>query len=184
MRDDARARLEIEQPGAQFEVDPRQQVHRDHRRVAEVGFKQIPLLKRHAVGDSGLPGVGVRLVDALGIEIDAEAARLVLPRRRHDDPAVARSEIDHIVVGGHLCDFQHALDHLLRRGNVGHAGGRGPRAARKHRPQRSAGHGAAAMAHRRPQQHQRVVQKGSPSRLHMPQRGELNGNARPSRHVW
>jgi hypothetical protein len=121
MGDDARSRLEVEQLRAQFHVDPRQQVHGDDRRFAEIGFEEIALIKRNLVQHTGRFGVFVCLADTLGIEVDAEAARAMFLCGRNDDAPVAGTEVDQVILGSHFRNLQHALHHLLRRRHVRNA---------------------------------------------------------------
>ena len=75
-----------------------------------------------AVGHAALLRLVVRQPDELGIDVDAEPARLVLLSRREHDDAVARAQIHHEIVRADLRHAQHLVHHDLRGGHVGPAG--------------------------------------------------------------
>ena len=66
-------------------------------------------------------GFGALLVvlDEIGVEVHAEAARAAF-RRLNDDASVARAEVDQVVALPHLRHAQHALDDLHRGLHVRH----------------------------------------------------------------
>ncbi len=99
-------------------------------RLRKIGLEQIALIELHLVGHFRFARILVRFGDARGIEVDAEAARAVLPRRGDDDAPVSRAQVDEIILRPDLCHFEHAIDDVLRRRHVrnrcvGGHGGRG-----------------------------------------------------------
>ena len=66
--------------------------------LRQVLLEQVGDLELDLVGDAGGFGVVVGFLDALRIDVDAEAARTALGRRDHH-PAVAAAEIDHVIAG-------------------------------------------------------------------------------------
>ena len=119
VRHDARARLEAQQARQQLGIEIRQQIERDHGRGGEIGLEDVAHLEAGAVAKARLLRVLRRQPHEIGIEVDAEAPRAAL-RRLDDDAAVARAEVDDVVVLLHLGHAQHALDDLHRRLHVRH----------------------------------------------------------------
>src|SRR5262245_23734757 len=64
-------------------VQARLEKERDDSRRTDVGFEQILSEKTYLAGDARRPGVGVRLADTLGIDVDADAARAIHLRGRN-----------------------------------------------------------------------------------------------------
>ncbi len=120
MRHDAGAGFEIEQPGPQSPVDPRQQVHGNDRCLADIGFEQILGEKFDAVPDAGVTRVFFAFRGQLFIEVNAEAARAVLFRRGDRDAPIAGAEIDHKVLRADFRHAQHFVHHNLRCRHIGH----------------------------------------------------------------
>ena len=77
----------------QLHVDVRPQEQRHHGRRREVGLEQVALDEPHAVGDVRALRVLVGFRDALRIDVDADAARTEVLRRRDHDPAVAGAQV-------------------------------------------------------------------------------------------
>lgn len=65
-------------------------------------------------------GFGVRggFGDADGIDIDAKSVCAVFPGRRHGNPAIAAAQVNHEILFLDVCQYQHAIDDLLRRRDV------------------------------------------------------------------
>src|SRR5436190_15136897 len=73
VRHDARAGLELgEQARAQLHVEIRQQVQRDHRRIAELRLEEVLAPERNEVGDALLARILVGFLDALRVDVDAD----------------------------------------------------------------------------------------------------------------
>src|SRR4029453_16795610 len=90
VRHDASAGLQLlVQLRQQRGVQARLEKERDDGRRADVGLEQILSEKAHSAGDTRRPGVGFRLADALGIDVDADAARAIHLRGRDRDAPVA-----------------------------------------------------------------------------------------------
>src|SRR5581483_9948018 len=112
VRDDARAGPHLQDRGAQLDVERRQQVHGDDRRLAEVGGEDVAVDDRRLARDAGLLRVALRVLRHLGVVLDAVGARAELLRRRDRDLAVAGAEIVDDVVRLDLRHRQHAVDDL------------------------------------------------------------------------
>ena len=94
VRDDARARLQLLlQLRNQLQIERRQQVQRDHGRLADVGREQILIEEFHLVADAAALQVLGRFLDALRIDVDADAARAVRLGAGDRNAAVARAEV-------------------------------------------------------------------------------------------
>ncbi len=94
------------------EVDLGREVESDHRGHAHVGGEEVLLHERDPVGDAGAGGVLTGFADALGVEIDADAARAVLLGGGDHDAPVAAAEIVDDVGGADLRGLQHRPHHL------------------------------------------------------------------------
>src|SRR6266536_3078464 len=93
MRDDARAALELAlQLRADREVQLGREKERDHCCVAKVCREEIFVQKPDAIDDMCLTRILPAFGDARGIDIDTDAARPELARRRDDDAPVAAPE--------------------------------------------------------------------------------------------
>ena len=78
----------------------------------------------------------LRLLDAVGIDVEAERSAAYLGGRHHDAAVSAAQIVDHVILG-HLRQLQHLRHHLRRRRDEDHVrplgflrlhdGGRGPR---------------------------------------------------------
>src|SRR4051812_14254683 len=94
MRDDARAGLElIDEARLQLADELGQEVHGNHACLREIGEQDIALNDAHALGHTGASRVLARELGELLVELDAQATRAVLARRRDDDAAIARAQI-------------------------------------------------------------------------------------------
>src|SRR4029453_11125113 len=94
VRDDPRAGSELaEQLRPQAKVQLGRQVQRHHGGLAEVGLEQIARPERHAIGDAGPAGRLHALGHQLRIDLDADAPRAEVARRRDHHAAVARAQI-------------------------------------------------------------------------------------------
>ena len=114
-----RAGLELlQQLRAQLQVERRQQVERHDRRLADVALEQVLMQDLDPVGHAVLRDVLVGFLDALRVDVDADAARAELLRRGDDDAAVAAAEVVDDVVLGDLGGLEHRLDHVGRRRHV------------------------------------------------------------------
>ena len=110
LRKDARAQAQVDRLG---------QVERQHVGFGDRGQEQVFAAKCNTPGDAGVAGVGVRLVDAGGIDIDAEAARAQAARGGDQDAAVARAQIDDPIVRADLGQPKHRVDHLQIARDIG-----------------------------------------------------------------
>ena len=124
VRHDARAGLQALEARLQPVDEPRQQVNRDHGGPGNVRGEHVALDEGHALGHVGAARVLARLLHQRAVELDPEAARAELLRRRDHDAAVARAEIHHEVVGSGAGELEHAVHHLIRRGDERNAGER------------------------------------------------------------
>src|SRR5919204_914741 len=114
VRRDARAGLQRQELRPQLQVDIRQQEHGDHSGFREVGLEEIGLHELDAFVDTCLVRVLLRELDHVRVVLDAERARAALRRRDHR-AAVARAEIDDIVLWRDARHVEHLVDHRLRR---------------------------------------------------------------------
>src|SRR5512134_3255681 len=81
VRNDAGAGPELaDQPGAQLQIEPRQEIERHDGRIAEVDLEQVLVDESHAPGDAGLARICVRLPDALRVDVDAGPAHAIALR--------------------------------------------------------------------------------------------------------
>ena len=120
MRDDAAAGLHgVEDLRTQPQVDVGEQIHRHHVGLRQVLLEQVGDLELDLVGDAGLGGVLVGFLDALRVDVDAEAARAAAwppsppcGRRRSRNRSCSRL--------ADLGELQHPVHHLLRGRNVDH----------------------------------------------------------------
>ena len=87
----------LEEARLQLVDEEGQQIHRDHARLRDVGGEHVALTNDDALGDLGAARVVARLLHQPAVELDADAARAELLRRRDHDAAVARAEVDHQV---------------------------------------------------------------------------------------
>ena len=114
VRDDARARLHLENRRAQPHVDRGQQEHRDDLRLREVGLEEIGLHEVRLAGDAGGRGVPLRQLDHVRVVFDALRTEPALGRG-DDRAAVARAEVHQVVLRGDLGEVEHLFDQRLRR---------------------------------------------------------------------
>jgi hypothetical protein len=116
VRDDAGTRLELaEELRAHHQVHLGQQVDAHDRCPVDIGLVQILRVENGPVGHA-LPGrVGVRQLHQAHIVIDAEAARPVFLRGGNDHPAIARAQIDHVILRSDLGRVEHGLHDVGRR---------------------------------------------------------------------
>ena len=75
MRDDACAGLQLLEGRHQLDVERRQQIQRDDGCRAQVRLEQVLVEKLDLVADAGLGQVGVRFLDAVGVDVDANGGR-------------------------------------------------------------------------------------------------------------
>ena len=121
VRHDTGPGFEREQFGPQQQIHARQQIHCDHGGLAQIGVEQITLMELHAVADAGGRCVFDALLDAHRIQVDAEATRAELFRCGHYDAAVARAQVNQVILRSDFCHLEHAFDHFLRCRHIGHA---------------------------------------------------------------
>ena len=120
MADDAGSGLHLLQdPRPQPQVDLGGQIEGDDVGLIERSPEQVLAAELDAVGDAGRLGVGGGFADPGRIDVDAEAAGAVAARRRDQDAAVARAEVDHLVAGPDLGHGEHRIDHRIIGGDVG-----------------------------------------------------------------
>ena len=109
---------EVEQGGAQPEGKLGQQEHGDHGRERKIELEDVGADELGAVGDTGVVGVSPGQRQQTGIELDADCPCSEL-RGRDDHPAIARSQVDEQVAGGHRRHLEHGIDEDLRCGHPG-----------------------------------------------------------------
>ena len=64
-------------------------------------------------------GIGVGFGDALGVDVDPEAASAVLFRGGDGDSAVAAPQVEDHIALGDVGQGQHPVNHVLRGGDIG-----------------------------------------------------------------
>ena len=74
--------------------------------------EQVLPAEGDASRDAGGAGIVVQFADPGRIDVDAEAARAVAAGGGDQDAAVARAEVDDIIVGPDLGEAEHRVDHL------------------------------------------------------------------------
>ena len=100
--------------------------------LGERRLEQILAAEGDQPGDSGGAGIGVGFADPGRIDVDAEAAGAVAARGGDQDSAVARAEVDDIIVGPEAGEAEHGVDHL--GGRTRHKARRAWAPARRKRP--------------------------------------------------
>ena len=123
VRDDPRAGPQlVEEERRELRHQPRQQVHRHHVRLREVGLQHVLDTELRTLGHAGGARRLAALLHELGVELEAEALRAEFPCRCDDDAAVARAEVDHGVGRAGVGDGKHPVDHVEgrsdKRGNL------------------------------------------------------------------
>src|SRR5581483_7278181 len=122
VRDDARARLKVRQEARLQPADELgQQIHGHDGGAREVGGEHIALYEARAIGNPGALRVVTRSAHERFIELDAQTACAEAACGSNDNAAVARAEVDYVVLSARAGERQHALDHLVRRADEGDA---------------------------------------------------------------
>ena len=91
------------------------QVERHHGGVGDVGVEQVLPDEPDPVRHARRAGVALAFGDPRGIDVDADAARAVAPRRGDHDPPVAGAEVVDDVVLPHAGELQHRRDRSVGR---------------------------------------------------------------------
>ncbi len=110
----------VKKDGAELLVDRGEQIQRHHRRLADVGLEEVPLPELDEIGHAGLLGVLAGLLDEVGVDLNADPLRPVLPRCADYDASVSAPEIVDDIRFVHVGQLQHAVDDRLGRRHVGH----------------------------------------------------------------
>ena len=123
VRHDARAGRElVEEARLQLVDQRRQQVDGHHARLRDVGGQHVALHEAtRGPRRSARRAFSRDFSTRRGVELDAQAARAELLRRRDHDAAVARAEVDHQVVGARAGELA-ACARPPRRGVVMNGG--------------------------------------------------------------
>ncbi len=98
--------------GPEPQVNGSEEVERDDARLVKVSFENVLLEELDEMGDPGLGGVLLAFLDALGVDIDPDAAGPEELGGRDDDPAVATAKVIEQVILGDLRHPEH-LGHNL-----------------------------------------------------------------------
>src|SRR5262249_17626041 len=91
MRDDAGTGFELAQQfWADFEIELGREEEHHHRRLIHVRLEEVLVQKADIIGGTRYAGLLLAFGDALGIDVDADAARPELSHGRdHDAPVAA-----------------------------------------------------------------------------------------------
>ena len=119
MRNDARAGLKIpQQLGPQPLVHVRKQVKRNDTGFVNVSVEKIVLFKTHQGLDVIPFGVRLGFLNALRVDIDADAAGVEITGCYDHNPAVAAAQVVNCVAARDAGEFEHGRYYGVLRGHI------------------------------------------------------------------
>jgi hypothetical protein len=66
-----------------------------------------------------LPGVSLRHINPLGLDVDAQAPRPATLRRCNDNATVSTTKVINLVVAGYFGQVEHPVNNIRRCGDIG-----------------------------------------------------------------
>src|SRR5690606_11766463 len=120
MRNDPSTRPQLfEKFGPQLNIDALEQIHGNHRGLADVGLEEVIFYKIDQVLDARIRGKLHGVGNTQGVYLDAHALRAELPSGLNEDAAFARTEVVEDIARPYFTQLKHGTNNVFIGGYEG-----------------------------------------------------------------